>query len=404
MLRDKTPESAALSLSPSAFRRFHGARATELFVRVRPESVDLCDVGTQTESVYRQLRELLRLEGGGPEHVLRETVYFRNIDGDLGEFQRARDRVFDEAGQAESYRPAPIWIEQAPLEDSAAVEIQIWAMIPKAGEDVSSWIFRTATRSECAAEADVKVLIQGDQKHVHAGNILGPPGVSYDETLGMFESALGILEREGMGFRNVARTWIYLRNMDADYGEFNRARRDFFQRTGVVLHPASTGIDGRPLSPKHAFVLGFYAVQSARPVFMEAMTTPTLNEACDYGSDFSRGLRVEDSNKVALYVSGTASVDEDGRTAHVDDFEAQVERTFLNVKTLLERQHASLRDLVSATTYIKHAKDAAAFRRIVHKHGLNGFPNVVVEAGVCRPDLLCEIEAIAVLPQGSPRP
>ena len=40
------------------------------------------------------------------------------------------------------------------------------------------------------------------------------------------------------------------------------------------------------------------------------MTTPTLNEAPLYGSDFARGMKVVETNKVALHVSGTASIDE----------------------------------------------------------------------------------------------
>ena len=39
-------------------------------------------------------------------------------------------------------------------------------------------------------------------------------------------------------------------------------------------------------------------------------------------------------NKVALHVSGTASIDEVGRTAHLGDFEAQVDRMLMNVAAL----------------------------------------------------------------------
>ena len=42
-------------------------------------------------------------------------------------------------------------------------------------------------------------------------------------------------------------------------------------------------------------------------------------------------------NKVALHVSGTASVDEVGRTAHLGDFEAQVDSMLMNVAALPAR-------------------------------------------------------------------
>jgi enamine deaminase RidA (YjgF/YER057c/UK114 family) len=133
------------------------------------------------------------------------------------------------------------------------------------------------------------------------------------------------------------------------------------------------------------------------------MTTPTLNEATAYGADFVRGMRMEEANKVALHVSGTASVDEAGRTAHPGGFDAQADRMLVNVAALLDRQGASFGDVVSAVTYLKHNADAGRLREKFHEAGFDGFPNVLVEARVCRPDLLCETEALAVLPR-SPLP
>jgi len=102
---------------------------------------------------------------------------------------------------------------------------------------------------------------------------------------------------------------------------------------------------------------------------------------------------------VALHISGTASIDEAGRTAHVGDFEAQADRMLVNVAALLERQGASFSDVVSAITYLKHPEDAQRLRQKFHEAGYEGFPNVLVAAEVCRPELLCETEAFAVLPR-----
>ena len=140
-----------------------------------------------------------------------------------------------------------------------------------------------------------------------------------------------------------------------------------------------------------------YAMKSPEPLGVTLMTTPTLNEAWMYGADFSRGLKVREANKVALYVSGTASVDEEGFTAHVGDFEAQADRMILNISTLLAEQAASLGDLVSAITYLKRPADAPVLRKILRERGLEGLPNALVQASLCRPDLLCEMEGIAAL-------
>src|SRR5678815_2378558 len=74
-----------------------------------------------------------------------------------------------------------------------------------------------------------------------------------------------------------------------------------------------------------------------------------------YGADFSRGLRLADGNAVTLFVSGTASIDEQGRTVHVGDMTAQAERMLHNIAMLLAQQNATFADLVSGITYLKHA-------------------------------------------------
>ena len=131
------------------------------------------------------------------------------------------------------------------------------------------------------------------------------------------------------------------------------------------------------------------------------MTSPTLNEAAQYGADFVRGMKIVEANKVALHVSGTASIDELGSTAHVGDFEAQADRMLVNIAALLDGQGAGFRDIVSAITYLKHPADAARLRARLRQAGFEGFPHTLVAAQICRPDLLCETEALAVLPRAA---
>jgi enamine deaminase RidA (YjgF/YER057c/UK114 family) len=112
-------------------------------------------------------------------------------------------------------------------------------------------------------------------------------------------------------------------------------------------------------------------------------------------------MRVEQANKVALHVSGTASVDEYGRTAHPGELEAQVDRMLGNIAALLEGQGASVADVVHAITYVKYPGDAGRVREKLLEAGFEGFPHALVAAAICRPDLLCETESLAVLPRGA---
>jgi 2-iminobutanoate/2-iminopropanoate deaminase len=129
-----------------------------------------------------------------------------------------------------------------------------------------------------------------------------------------------------------------------------------------------------------------------------------LNEAYSYSkpSSFSRGLRLEFGNVIVLLISGTASIDEHGRTVHVGDFRAQLRRTYANITGLLESEGASWKDIVRTTCYLRDIdRDYEAFNeertRFFDEQGLDPLPaSTGIQAILCRPDLLVEIEAIAI--------
>ena len=139
------------------------------------------------------------------------------------------------------------------------------------------------------------------------------------------------------------------------------------------------------------------------PVVKRAMTNhSTLNEAYDYGSAFSRGMRIDLNGVTILLISGTASIDEHGRTVHVGDFRAQLQRTFENISKLLAAEGATWHDIVRTTCYLRDIeRDYQAFndeRTAFYKQqGLDPLPaSTGIQAILCRPDLLIEIEAIAM--------
>jgi 2-iminobutanoate/2-iminopropanoate deaminase len=129
-----------------------------------------------------------------------------------------------------------------------------------------------------------------------------------------------------------------------------------------------------------------------------------LNEAYDYArpSSFSRGMRVDLCGAVMLLISGTASIDEQGATVHVGDFRAQCRRTFQNITALLASEGATWKDIVRTTCYLRDIdRDYAQFNEertaFYKEHGLDPLPaSTGVQAKLCRPELLVEIEAIAM--------
>lgn len=141
------------------------------------------------------------------------------------------------------------------------------------------------------------------------------------------------------------------------------------------------------------------------PIPKKAVHAPSvLNEAFDYNrpSSFSRALRMEFGDYSVVLISGTASVNDEGETAHVGDFRAQTWRTFRNISELLASENMSWHDVVRTTCYLRDIeRDYKDFNEVRTQFydwlKLDPLPaSTGIEATLCWDTLLVEIEAIAV--------
>jgi 2-iminobutanoate/2-iminopropanoate deaminase len=141
------------------------------------------------------------------------------------------------------------------------------------------------------------------------------------------------------------------------------------------------------------------------PVKKRAITNPAvLNEAFAYTkpSSFSRGMRIDLGAVTILLISGTASIDENGQSVHIGDFRAQMRRTLANITGLLASEGCSWHDIVRTTCYLRDIeRDYEAFNEertaFFKEQGLDPLPaSTGIQAILCRPELLIEIEAIAM--------
>lgn len=148
------------------------------------------------------------------------------------------------------------------------------------------------------------------------------------------------------------------------------------------------------------------SVSTKELIEKKAISAPAvLNEAYEYSrpSSFSRGLRLDIKGITILLISGTASIDENGLTVHPGDFQAQTWRTYRNITALLEAEGANWKDVVRTTCYLRDIeRDYAAFNEIrtqfFSQQGLNPLPaSTGIQAILCRPDLLIEMEVMAIL-------
>jgi 2-iminobutanoate/2-iminopropanoate deaminase len=141
------------------------------------------------------------------------------------------------------------------------------------------------------------------------------------------------------------------------------------------------------------------------PIEKFAVHAPSvLNEAYNYQkpSSFSRALRLNFGDYKVLLISGTASVNDEGKPEHIGDFKAQTWRTYRNITELLNAEGMSWHDVVRTTNYLRDIeRDYTEFNKIRTSFfqwlQLDPLPaSTGIQARLCWETLLVEIEAIAI--------
>jgi enamine deaminase RidA (YjgF/YER057c/UK114 family) len=214
----------------------------------------------------------------------------------------------------------------------------------------------------------------------------------------IFEQMDTVLLANGMDFNHVLRTWFYNDDILDWYSDFNEVRDSFFHKKQVYerLVPAGTGVGGRNATGT-ALVSGMLAVKAKNEgVRASVVQSPLQFPAVKYGSSFSRAVELDLPDHQRLYVSGTASIDPDGTTAHIGDPEAQVTLTMKVVHAILKSRCMSWIDVTRALAYFKHAEDMLTFEKYCTLNDIPPLPVVMVENDICRDELLFEIEMDAI--------
>jgi len=221
-------------------------------------------------------------------------------------------------------------------------------------------------------------------------------GSCEEQTISIFETIERVLHAEGMKFEHLVRTWFYLDHILDWYNDFNHARTPFLKTRGTFegLMPASTGI-GIPNRHGAAVVAGALAIQPNGATVRE-VPSPLQCSALDYKSSFSRAVEITRADRRELYISGTASIEPGGKTAHVGDMHGQIDLTMEVAGAILQSRGMDWSHCTRAIAYIKHLNDAPLFAEYLREHHLGNLPLTWMHADVCRDDLLFEIELDAV--------
>lgn len=292
------------------------------------------------------------------------------------------------------------FVDGAPADGGEFGGVQVWGVSPRSGGGVVTTLEADGVRGRLWEGPGFRLAALASLRGVEPAGTL-PPGASVQARL-LFENADAALRRCGLTYAHVVRTWIYLARLLEWYGDFNRVRNARYVQIGFLppgrlSAPASTGIQGRAGSEE--CLMDLLALEpGAGAESVPIMQTVRQPAAPSYGSAFSRGVALTLGGGRTIHVSGTASIGADGKTAHVGDREAQCVETLLGVAAVLAEHGAGLEDVCSATLFCKDSETAAAYRSVTRLLGLPEFPTLMIRADVCRPDLLVEMEAVAIRP------
>jgi pSer/pThr/pTyr-binding forkhead associated (FHA) protein len=250
-------------------------------------------------------------------------------------------------------------------------------------------------------------------------------GDAYEQGISAFRQLKELLTGVNVRLDQVFRTWIYQGSIVADegasqrYKELNRARTDEYEGVNFLcdrlpvghppgVFPASTGIGTEGLGLE----LSAIALTTDRPeVLAVPLENPRQISAFDYSQKFgrkspkfARAMAVTCGDYARIFISGTASITAE-ETRHIGDAAGQASETLDNIAALISEENlarhglpglgTTLAGMGLARVYIKRQEDYARVRAICEER-LGELPTIYAIADVCRPDLLVEIEGIAL--------
>lgn len=206
------------------------------------------------------------------------------------------------------------------------------------------------------------------------------------------------LNKINMNFNNVVRTWFYLDDLLNWYKEFNIVRTSYFNQKGIFnkLIPASTGIGAKNIAGGYLSTAAYVIKPKSEKVKIYAVPSPLQCPAVDYKSSFSRAIEIVHPDYNNLIVSGTASINSDGHSANIGNVYKQIELTMNVVNGILESREMNWGNVIKGIVYFKNINDIDLYYEYCYKNNIPDMPLTIIQADICREELLFEIEIDAI--------
>ena len=319
-------------------------------------------------------------------------AYNHLIEGQLSGAQAVFKRYFlsDAANQADEVIVSDVTdcaksiIQQAPLD----------------GTKIALWVWLMTGVQTGMTESGLYQVSHGQFRHLWNGSAHNMAANSEYQTRLLFnEYNMQLLQEECTLEANCIRTWLFVNDVDLNYGGVVRARNQFFFTQGLTIHThfiASTGIGGKQQDPNVLTQMDNYAIAGIQKDQIRYLYASThLNRTSDYGVSFERGTAVDYADRRHVFISGTASINNKGEVMYPKDVENQTRRMWDNVEALLAEAECTYDDVPMLIVYLRDVADYDLVSSLFAER-FPDKPLVIVHAPVCRTGWLVEMECMAV--------
>ena len=292
------------------------------------------------------------------------------------------------------------------LADTSDCAKSIIGQSPLDGSKIGLWVYMMTNVSTRLLPSGLYEARHGQFRHLWNASAHNTAQNSEYQTRLLFNEYVMQLMQEGCTLAdNCVRTWLFVNDVDVNYGGVVAARNKIFFTQGLTEdthYIASTGIGGRAQDAKVMTQMDNYAIDGINKEQVHYLYAPThLNRTSDYGVSFERGTYIDYRDRRHIIISGTASINNKGQIEHPKDIVRQAHRMWDNVEALLHEADSSYDEVGIMIVYLRDFADYDVVRRLYDER-FPDKPCIIVHAPVCRSGWLIEMECMAIKPMDNP--
>ena len=273
---------------------------------------------------------------------------------------------------------------------------------PLDGTKIALWVYlQTGVQTRTLPHGDYEVS-HGGYRHIWSASNFNKASKSEYQTRLLLNDYVMRLAGQGCSLAdNCIRTWFFVQNVDVNYAGVVKARNEVFLTQNLTEKThfiASTGIAGRHADHEVLVQMDAYAIDGVQPEQIHYLYAPThLNPTYEYGVSFERGTYVDYGDRRQVFISGTASINNRGEIMYPGDIRKQTLRMWENVETLLAEAECTFEHVGHLIVYLRDIADYTVVQEMFEVR-FPHIPKVYLQAPVCRPGWLVEMECMAVKP------